>query len=247
MPNNLYYRISRRLVGFRPLGLAFTLFALANIIIYLLISLHPPLLEGLWLSADRPWGILTSAFTHADLPHLASNLEGFTLAALLFIPVSLAYPARVRRRWSRIFFWLVFLAGIGANVIEYPLILVGPGFNSWGASGIVYGALGVLLAACLQSLPDHLKTLSKERRRVRRRKKWRPFRFNRRFLKTFPALVTLSLLFSFFWLIFTDPGVFLSAGPGIDVFAHGFGFLGGFGGAMVLFRFDFRRVRASEN
>ncbi|KUO39118.1 MAG: hypothetical protein AVW05_02215 [Hadesarchaea archaeon DG-33] len=241
------YAFYRHLVGFKSVGLAFIIFSLVNLAIFGLVALHPPLLEGLWLSADRPWGILTSAFTHADLPHLASNLEGFTLAALLFIPVSFAYPTRVRRRWSRIFFWLVFLAGIGANVIEYPLTLVGPDFNSWGASGIVYGALGVLFAACLQSLPVHLKTLSKERRRSRRRKKWRPFRFDRRFMKTFPALVTFSLLLSFFWLIFTDPRVFLSAGPGIDVFAHGFGFLGGFGGAMVLFRFDFRRVRASGN
>jgi membrane associated rhomboid family serine protease len=241
------YTLYRHLAGFKSVGLAFIIFSLVNLAIFGLVSLHPPLLEGLWLSADRPWGILTSAFTHADLPHLTSNLESFTLAALLFIPVSLVYPVRIRRRWSRIFLWLVFLAGIGANVIEYPLVLIGPDFNSWGASGIVYGALGVLFAACLQSLSAHLKTLSKERRRVRRRKKRGPFRFDRKFLKTFPALVTLSLLFSFFWLIFTDPGVFLSAGPGIDVFAHGFGFLGGFGGAMVLFRFDFRRVRASEN
>ena len=111
-------------------------------------------------------------------------------------------------------------------MIEYPLALVGPDFNSWGASGIVYGALGVLLPACLQSLPAHLKTLSKERRRIRKRKKRL---FDRRFLKTFLALVTLSLLFSFFWLIFSDPGDFLSAGPGVDLFAHGFGFLGGSG------------------
>jgi len=166
------------------------------------------------------------------------------LAALLFIPVSSAYTVRVRRRWSRIFLWLVFLAGIGANVIEYPLTLVGSDFNSWGASGIVYGALGVLFAACIRSLPAHINTLSKERRRTLRRKKKL---FDRRFLKTFPALLTFSLLFSFFWLIFTDPEKFLSAGPGVDVLAHGFGFLGGFGGAMVLFRFDFRRVRASKN
>ena len=236
------YTLYRHLAGFRSVGISFIIFSLLNLAIFSLISLHPQLLEILWLSADRPWGILTSAFTHADLPHLASNLEAFTLTALLFIPVSSAYTVRVRRRWSRIFFWLVFLAGIGANVIEYPLTLVGPDFNSWGASGIVYGALGVLLAACIRSLPAHINTLSKERRRARRRKKWRPFRFDRRFLKTFPALVTFSLLFSFFWLIFTDPGVFLSAGPGIDVFAHGFGFLGGFWGAMVLFRLGFRRV-----
>ncbi len=238
------YILFRRLAGFKSVGLAFVIFSLVNLAIFGLVSLYPSLLEILWLSADRPWGIMTSAFTQAELPHLASNLEAFTLATLFFIFVNLVYPVRIRRRWSRIFLWLVFIAGIGANVIEYPLTLIGPDFESWGASGIVYGAIGVLFASCFQSLPVHLKTLSKERRRVRRRKKRGPFRLNRKFLKTFPALFTFSLLFSFLWLIFTDPGGFLSAGPGIDVFAHGFGFLVGFGGAMILFRFDFCRVRS---
>lgn len=66
---SMYERLSRRLSGFRNVGLAFTLFSLLNLALYLLVSLYPPLLEVLWLSADRPWGIVTSAFVHRDLGH----------------------------------------------------------------------------------------------------------------------------------------------------------------------------------
>lgn len=59
--------LSRHLAGFRDVGIAFTLFSLLNLTLFLLISLHPPLLEGLWLSTDRPWGILTSASYGPDL------------------------------------------------------------------------------------------------------------------------------------------------------------------------------------
>lgn len=228
----------KHLSGFRYLALAFIIFSLLNIMIFLLIQIHQPLLESLWLSADRPWGILTSAFTHAQLDHLVSNLQGFTLAVLLFVPVCSAYPARVRERWSGVFLWLVFAAGIGANAVEYPLLLWGPSFNSWGASGVVYGGLGVLLAGCIRSLPDHLKALPKKRRR-------RMFKFDRRFWRGFRAVFVMSLVFTFLMMLFTDPGGFLSAGPDVDVMAHGFGFLLGFLPAMVLFRSS--RVKTNKN
>lgn len=222
--------------------MALTLFALANIMIYLLISLHPPLLKVLWLSADRPWGILTSAFTHADLAHLARNLAGFTLAALLFIPVSSVWSAKIRSHWSRVFLWLAFLSGIGANAIEYPSLLIGPNSNILGASGIAYGAFGVLLAACIWSLPTYLKALSNELRHTRKRRK-RGFRLGRGFMKAFRALFALAFPLSFIIQILTDMGGFLGVGPGVHVSAHVFGFLGGFGGAMVLLRFGFRRAQ----
>ena len=243
-----YTYLSRYLAGFRSVSIAFTLFSLLNLALFLLISLHPPLLEVLWLSVDRPWGILTSAFTHEDLGHLVSNLEGFVLAIGLFVMVSRVNPVRVRKRWSRAFLWLVFVAGFAANAVEYPLLLWGPNFNSWGASGIVYAALGVLLTASLRSFPAHVRAIAKEHRRwASKRRKWRLFKFDWRFLAILPALVCFAVIISFLLIIFTDPGGFLGAGPGVDVWAHGVGFLFGFLGAMALFKFRFRRVRASRN
>ena len=51
-----YTNLSRYLAGFRSVGIAFTLFSLLNLALFLLISLHPPLLKVFWLSVDRPWG-----------------------------------------------------------------------------------------------------------------------------------------------------------------------------------------------
>ncbi len=229
-------RFSRHLYGFHPLGLAFTLFALINLAVFALVSLWPGLLGGLWLSADRPWGILTSAFTHAELGHLAANLEGFVLAAGLFVVVTAVNPPPVRRRWSRAFLWLVFIACIAANILEYPVLLAGPDFNSWGASGIVYGAFGVLLAASLRSLPAHFRVIAREHRRwVGRRRRWGVFKFDRKSLHVIPSLLSLAVLITLLSMIFTDIEGFLSVGPGVDVLAHGLGFLFGYLGATGLF------------
>lgn len=230
--------ISRHLAGFRPIGTAFTLFSLLNLAVFALIYIWPGLLEGLWLSADRPWGILISAFTHADLGHLAGNLEGFVLAAGLFVGVTAIHRPPIRRRMSRAFLWLVFISGFAANALEYPLHLAyGPGFHSWGASGVVYGALGVLLAVSLRSLPAHFRAIAREHRRWAGRRRCRAlFKFDRRSLRTFPDLLCLAVVTTFLLMIFTDTGGFLSAGPGVDVIAHGLGFLFGFLGSMVLFQ-----------
>lgn len=232
----MYTRISRRFAGFRNVGLAFTIFTLLNLAVFSLISLWPGLLDFLWLSADRPWGIVTSNFVQAEFPHLASNLEGFTLAAGFFVIVCLVLKVKDRRRWSRVFLWLVFLSGIVGSAIEYPVLVISQDV-SWGASGIVYGALGVLLAACLRGLPAHIRTFAEEHRRwARKRRKWGLFKFDRKSLRTFPSLMSLTILISFLLLIFTDPAGFLSAAPGVDVTAHGLGFLLGLLPAMVLFR-----------
>lgn len=245
---SMYARLSRRLAGFRSVGIAFTLFSLLNLALFVLISLHPPLLEVLWLSVDRPWGILTSAFTHEDLGHLVSNLEGFVLAIGLFVVVSRVNPVRVRKRWSRAFLWLVFVAGFAANATEYPLLLWDQNYNSWGASGIVYGALGVLLAASLSSFPSHVRAIARERRRwARKRRKWGLFKFDRISLTILPALTCIAVIISLLLPIFTDPEGFLGARPGVDVWAHGVGFLFGFLGAMALLKFRFRRARKSRN
>jgi membrane associated rhomboid family serine protease len=241
----MYTHTPRRLAGFRRVGIAFATFTLLNLAVFSMISLWPPtdtdpgLLGWLWLSANRPWGIITSNFVQAELPHLAGNLQGFTLATGFFVIVCLVLKVEDRRRWSRVFLWLVFLSGIVGSAIEYPVLVIN-GDLSWGSSGIVYGALGVLLAACLRSLPAQMRALAKEHRRWRRkRRKWGLFRFDRKSLHTFPNLMSLAILISFLFLIFTDPWDFLSAGPGVDVLAHGLGFLLGLMPAMVLFRSTF--------
>jgi membrane associated rhomboid family serine protease len=217
-------------------GLAFAAFALLNIALFSLVSLWPGLIEFLWLSGDRPWGIVTSNFVHRELPHLASNLEGFTLASGFFVLVCMVLRPRDRRRWSTVFLRLVFLSGIIGSAIEYPILLKTQDV-SYGASGMVYGALGVLLAACLRSLPAQTEFLAKERRR-RARRRGGPSRLGRKSLRTLPSVMSLALLASLVLLIFTSPAAFLSVAPDVDVLAHGLGFLLGFLPAIALLRLD---------
>ena len=158
------------------------------------------------------------------------------LAIGLFVMVSRVNPVRVRKRWSRAFIWLVFVAGFAANATEYPLLLWDQNYNSWGASGIVYGAFGVLLTASLRSFPSHVRAIARERRRwARKRRKWGIFKFDQISLVILPALACITVIISFLLIIFADPEGFLGARPGVDVWAHGVGFLGGFLASMLLF------------
>ncbi len=236
-------RLYRYFAGFRPVGLAFALFSLLNLALFLLISLHPPLLEGLWLSTDRPWGILTSMFVHWELDHLASNLIFFTIWSALFVTVNLLSDTKARKRWSRFFLWAVFLAGIAANAIEFGAWgLTGVSYNSWGASGVVYAAMGVLLASALYNLPSNLTALrtAVAKRRRKSRKIQRRLKLDLKFEKIFlVTMVSVGVVIVFLSQLVQDPGAFFSAGPGVDVLAHELGFLLGFLPAMILFHIHF--------
>ena len=105
-----------------------------------------------------------------------------------------------------------------------------------GSIGHRLRGLGVLLAASIRSLPTHLRAIAEEHRRwSRNRRVRRFFKFDRKSPRTLPGLLCIAVLISFLVPIFTNTRMFLSAGPGVDVIAHGLGFLFGFIGAMVLF------------
>ncbi len=227
-----------RLAGFRQMGIALIIFLAINFAVFISVLLCPALVEWLWLSADRPWGILTSAFTHAELSHLVSNLHGFVFAAILFIMVNMIDRRKIRRRKSKAFFIIAFFAGIGANILEYPLALASPGDYSWGASGVVYGAFGVLMASAVLTFPAHLKIISKDRWRMAKRRKSRKWLlYDRKSLRALSSVFSVALLISFLFLIIFDTGTFLSVGPGVDVFAHALGFFLGFLGFTLTRRF----------
>ncbi len=229
--------LSHQLAGFRSVGLAFTIFSLTNIVIFLLISLHSPLLDWLSHSPDRPWGILTSAFVHADLSHLVNNLRGFIFAGAFFVIVNMINPVKTRRRSSRIFLWLIFLSGFTANTIEFLGWKMSGVSNvrSWGASGVVYAAIGALLAFALCNFPAHLRNFFGTYRKSRKIRRKPTRRFDWGFAKGAVNLLSMTLPLALLVMLFSDPGGFLSASPETDVLAHGLGFSMGFLVSMALF------------
>ncbi len=214
---NLHY-VLRLPSGFKSVGAALALFFLTNVFLYLLIYSWPSLVGSLSLSPNRPWGIITSAFVHNNLSHLSSNLFFFSIWSLFFINANYFVGAETRRHSSRIFLWLTYFSGFVANAIVYLMwssILPSNVKSSYGASGVVYASAGVLMASALHNFSYSLKDLLSHKTGEPKRK-----------------------LFGFTWSVFIfvllflylaqDPKVFLGVAPGVNVFAHKYGFLLGF-------------------
>ncbi|MGQ9788882.1 MAG: rhomboid family intramembrane serine protease [Candidatus Hadarchaeaceae archaeon] len=231
-------KANRLLVGFHPILKALLIFLVLNSGAFIVLSSWPFLLRWLWLSADRPWGILTSAFSHVDLDHFFSNAVGFTFAAALFVLVNLNKSEKARRRVSNRFLLLVFVAGIAANLLKYPFFLVRTGKPSYGASGIVYGALGIVFSCALHDLHSNIKFIARKRRRLAgRKKRRRGFRFDIGTINFFSSLFGISVVICTLFLVLFDISGFLNVAPDVDVFAHGIGFLIGlilFSGFQIL-------------
>src|SRR3989338_9612514 len=100
-------------------------------IVFLMQIIFPQITEEFSLSGvSRPYQLVTSIFLHGDLLHL-----GYNMIALFFF--GLALESAVGGRW---FLLAYFATGITASIAAaafYP--------SSLGASGAVFGVIGVLV------------------------------------------------------------------------------------------------------
>ena len=220
---NRTQRFLKHLAGFRLLGLAFTLFFLLNMVVFTLVSLWPSLLEGLWLSADRPWGVVTSIFVQQDPSHLFGNLGFFLLYGLLFIGVNWHHSAKSKHRLSRIFLGVISISTILVNVTEFLIWWYPSGITNlggWGASGLVFASAGALLAFFFYSLQIRVQKIQKTRRPLKK------ISWSHLLVSLLPIIV----IFWIFWCIRLD--FFGSGRAGV---VHGLGFLFGFLGTIGFF------------
>lgn len=202
--------------GFKSVEIALVLFFTANVLLYLLIYLRPSLVDSLSLSANRPWGIVTSAFVHKDLGHLGSNLLFFSIWCIFFVYANAFVDVETRRHSSKVFLWMIFISGFLADALLFSRWrLSGTSTNSWGASGVVYASAGVLMASALRNFEYSWRDLFKDKTGKLKRK------FGILIWSIF--IVTVLVLY-----VIQDPKTFLAVAPGVNVFAHGYGFLLGF-------------------
>lgn len=227
--------INEFLTGFRSL-VWIVVFCLVSVVIYILLLIWPNLLNYLWLSRDHPWGILTSIFTHVELGHLIGNILVFFIGLFLFTLVSQSENIKLRNRWSWGLVMVSFLAGIGANILEYVIGLTRPIGQSWGASGVVYAVLGVITAKSLLSAPTGLHNLANMVSN-RGHKKHRPISLEqkRKMGEIQSNITSIFFVIAIIGLIIISPAGFLSVAPHVDVLAHGIGFFMGFLGFWLLF------------
>ncbi|MHA2123187.1 MAG: rhomboid family intramembrane serine protease, partial [Promethearchaeota archaeon] len=81
------------------------------------------------------WRLFTSLFLHADILHLVSNL----LALLIF-----GATIESNKKFSKLFFIITyFISGLIGNLLS--LIILSPYTISLGASGSIFGLIGVVL------------------------------------------------------------------------------------------------------
>jgi membrane associated rhomboid family serine protease len=129
---------NRRNLNFRNLNPIMIIMAI-NVIVFVAVRISPDLLGylGVWgrpLFSQRPWGLITSIFTHYDLFHLFANM--FTL---YFFGNSVLSIIGIKK------FSLLYL--VGGMVGSAFFVLLEPYSLAIGASGAVFalgGALAIL-------------------------------------------------------------------------------------------------------
>jgi membrane associated rhomboid family serine protease len=212
--------------GFRFIGLTSLVFVVVNLTIFGIVSKCPSLLYDLALSPTHPSGIVTAIFTHYDVVHLASNLIGFTIVGLFFVVLHMPVDLKTRQSFSKIFGLGSFLVGIGTNVIGFGMWGAegASGTGCAGASGMVYGAMGILLASSVYNIPRYIGQLHSMR--------WERLDSPGLFIITSGSIGTAALLS---YMPIFEAGTFFYVGPKVAWLLHELGFLFGFLAAMSLF------------
>jgi membrane associated rhomboid family serine protease len=253
-------RFTDSLTGFGPVGTAFMIFVYLNFAFFGLTFFFKSVLDFLSLTPEQPWGVVTSIFAHSGPKHLALNILGFVLWSGMFIMVNSLNPPRTRVVASRVFLWTVFVAGLVTNGVQLSLWWATGATNiaSVGASGIVYAALGALLALALVNLPGNLLKFNVELGKLILRPQHKRFEWLTKLISrskpkeskwhTSKVLLvgafTPALVLSILFRLCVTPGEFFSAGPGIDIFGHAMGFLLGLAGGASGFFTEFRHFRS---
>jgi hypothetical protein len=156
-----------------------------------------------------PWGIATSVFLFDGW----ANIPVFLGILLMYTAFTGNVEGQERQSRARFTTVVMFGAAMMANMLW---LLAKPLTYSWGPSGVIYSMWGVLLAfALFDAMPKTAKSLNP--------RTWYSSKQER-----IAAMDNLVVFSSTAIFLFLEPGQFLSAGPGINVFVHGVGFLGGF-------------------
>lgn len=186
-----------------------------------LLSLIPPNLTSLGICStmlcthgSTMWGIVTSVFLYDSW----TNIPSYFAILIVYAQFSDQLDPIERRRRAKFAAAAMFGAAFVANAFWVHFL---PSTYSWGPSGVVYGLWGVMLAYTLfDGMPKSPKGLDPRR--------WYDGKKERK-----AAFGSLAMFAATTVMLTTETSVFLSAGPGINVFVHGVSFMGGYFAAHV--------------
>lgn len=209
------------LVGQVPPRLVYYgLLLLAGVLLFAPANFLPPLnpstpilaaceYTALCASSRTPWGVVTSIFMFDGWDNVGVFVE---LAAVFMVSNFVFSPQETRRRCS-FAVASMYVSGIVPNAL---FLALRPGVQFFGPSGVIYGFLGVTLALSIFNIfPPGLRrgggiTLTAYYQNMRN--------FGL-------AVLNLFVFVSLFGFLVVNTSLFLGAGPNVDVFAHGLGFL----------------------
>jgi len=164
---------------------------------------------ALCTNGATPWGVVTSVFLYDSW----MNVPAYFAILTAYISFSDRIEPKERRARARFASGAMFLAAITANVIW---VLAKPATYSWGPSGVVYALWGILFAfVFFDGMPKQPKSLDP--------RSWYKDKKERNFAVSNLTMFAVTAAF-----MVLEPAQFLSAGPNINSFAHGIGFLGGY-------------------
>lgn len=160
-------------------------------------------------SRATPWGLFTSLLVYDGW----QNAAVFFILAGVYLPLSTSVDRETRKGRSRFMAAVAMVVAVASNAVWAALV---PYSTSFGQSGVVYAAWGLLLAFCVmdmlprgpQGSPWKLHYSTKEERST--------------------AITNLAFVVATVGSIVSNPGQFLNVGPGVNAFVHAIAFLGGY-------------------
>jgi hypothetical protein len=197
-----------------PIIIAGMFLFLPSLVLFPVTSSYPNALEmcrqTLLCSARiSPWGIVTSLFIYDSW----ANFVLYAILVIFFILTQFLISEGERRK-RQIFLSVVMY--IIAIVVNLVWIVLAPSSGTYGPSGVLYAAWGVVSGFAL----FNGLSLDQVTRRLR------IFSQNR-VIRAW-AVVNLFTIAVFVLYLGSDTSLFLSESRGVNLFAHGMSFLGGF-------------------
>lgn len=228
LPRLLIRRLFRYLSNFKIAIFGIIVFCLINMAVFVLLQTQQIQQSPLTISLDHPWGIVTAIFVHANFDHLSTNLGNLLLMLLFFISFSQLKSSSLRVCWSKRFIWLSLAAGIGANAIRYSFNIQLP---AGGASGVVAGAIGILLGRLILDQPAVFKKIFLK---GKSKKKQLSLKQIIRLIDIERGIFSWLILSAVVYLLVTTPTTFFNITEGVGWVAHIIGFSIGLSGAFLL-------------
>lgn len=183
-----------------------------------------------WLadSTRTPWGIVTAFFVHLNFePHYLYNMAMLFALVLVFCVSCAGLPLKEKSFRQRVFLWVMFIAGVVANIASLFLYGPNPGF---GASGLDFAAWGIVLIFSVTNLVPRVERLSD-------------------FIPYYTDLGNLAwtlgnLLLALILILapVEYPALFLSVGPHVNVLVHFVGIVFAMGFTIVWYLLHYHKV-----